>query len=798
VCAPEKRAVSVVASAGPEPFPSALARVAARIRHRAYGPHAEAARDPKHRRVLIESLFSSPTSIVMSNVVGAMIPLFCWNSSGNDIFLPIFFVALSVVSMRVATVVRYRAAGRRRAQTDAEMRAWDREFFIGASSFSVVLGIMSFVALALTDDIPCHIITIVCAIAFSAGYVARNAGRPIFVIVQLLLLCAPMCVGLWEASHPYYSGIALFIGFFIVTNVAIAFSLNRNLLELAAARQRSERLAASLRSKNLTLDSALNSMTHGLVMFNSGLELELSNQRFAEMYRLSEADVAPGTLLVDVLDALIAGQILAPAPARSLGEVCRRAIRTGQTSRVELVTERAQVYVVHAEVTGDGGILMVTEDATERKAAAAQIERMAHTDALTGLPNRLRFSQVLRKICVDGASREQTFALLYIDLDNFKTINDTLGHEYGDQLLVQVAERLQTVLCHGELVARFGGDEFLLLSQAQHPDAASATARRILEVMAAPFDLSGRTLYITTSIGVALIPEHGRDPSEVLRAADMALYSAKSSGRNAAVTFDPEIAKTLNTRRELEQDLREACRTGKLFLNYQPIVNLRSRAVVSYEALMRWNHPTKGFISPADFIPIAEQTGLIADMGDWALRRACMDAKNWPADVSVAVNVSALQFKDTARLIGAVKDALLMSGLPPSRLELEVTESLLIEDQEASLEAIQALHRIGVRFSLDDFGIGYSSLAYIARYPFSKVKIDRTFAQHVTTNGPSRSIIEVVCQLADRLGMRVVVEGIETEHQRREVEALGAEQAQGYLFGKPQPLEATLMARDAA
>jgi EAL domain-containing protein (putative c-di-GMP-specific phosphodiesterase class I) len=278
----------------------------------------------------------------------------------------------------------------------------------------------------------------------------------------------------------------------------------------------------------------------------------------------------------------------------------------------------------------------------------------------------------------------------------------------------------------------------------------------------------------------------------------MALYAAKAAGRNTVVMFEPSIAENLSTRRELEQDLREACRTGKLFLHYQPIVNLRTRKVVSYEALMRWEHPTRGFVPPSDFIPIAEETGLIVEMGEWAIRRACTDALNWPSDVSVAVNVSAFQFKNTAGLIGAVKDALLLSRLPPNRLELEVTESLLIEDQEASLEAIQALHRIGVRFSLDDFGIGYSSLAYIARYPFSKVKIDRTFAQHVTTEGPSRSIIEVVCQLADRLGMRVVVEGIETDHQRREVEALGAEQAQGWLFGKPQPVHAISPQRDAA
>jgi diguanylate cyclase (GGDEF)-like protein len=767
---------------------SRLERLARDVAAKANGPHAEAASDPQHYRVLVDSLFSSPTSIVMSNVVGALIPLFCWWASGDTSFLPIFFLAALIVAFRVATVVRYRSRGGIE-QPDAAMPGWDREYFIGATAFSTVLGVTCFMALAQTDNIPCHIITIVAAIAFSAGYVARNSGRPIFVIVQLLCFCVPMCIGLAEASHPFYSIISLFIGFFILTNISIAFSLNRNLLALAAARKQSDRLTASLRNKNVTLDSALNSMTHGLVMFNAALELEIANLRFTELYRLAPGDVVSGIRLTDMLDKLIDAQVLAPEPARKLGEVCRRAMLSTQTSSIEILTERGEVFVVHAEINPDGGILMLTEDATERKAAAAQIERMAHTDNLTGLSNRFRFSQVLRKMCADAEIGNHASAVLYIDLDNFKATNDSLGHEAGDQLLVQVAQRLLTLLSHGELVARFGGDEFLLLASPCDALAASAVANRIVAAMAAPFRVGDNTIHITTSVGVALVPEHGNGPSDVLRAADMALYAAKAAGRNTTVVFEPSIAAALNNRRELERDLREACRTGKLFLHYQPIVDMRTRRVIAYEALMRWKHPTKGFVPPSDFIPIAEQTGLIAEMGEWAIRQACMDAKKWSPDISVAVNVSAVQFRDTGRLIAAVKDALLISRLSSNRLELEVTESLLIEDQDTSLEAIQALHRIGVRFSLDDFGIGYSSLAYIARYPFSTVKIDRTFAQHVTTEGPSRSIIEVVCQLASRLSMKVVVEGIETEHQRREVELLGADRAQGYLFGKPQAVD---------
>lgn len=764
----------------------------------AYGRHGQQARDPQHYRVLVHSLFSSPTSITLGNIVTTAVPLFCWHVTRDTTFVPVFLVSSAVLLLRIVIFVRYHLAIRQREQSDLEMAAWDREFFLSATAMSVVIGMTAYFAVANTEDVSAHVITITTVIAFSAGYIARNAGRPFIVVVQLMAMCVPLSIGLLLAEEPYYSWIAVFTLLFVASNIAILFSLNRNLVELAAARKRSERLAASLRSKNVTLDTALNSMVHGMVMFSANLELELANSRFADMYRLSAGDLAPGLRLTEMLDRLIKAQVLSHGCARDLGEACRRALQSGRTNEVELLTERGQIFVVHTELTPDGGILMVTEDATERKAAAAQIERMAHTDNLTGLPNRFRFNQVLRKLCTDAQCGGKSFAVFYVDLDNFKSINDSLGHEAGDRLLIEVAQRLQAVLYRGELVARFGGDEFLLLTRPMRPEDAADAGRRILDAMSPPFTLAGRTLHVTTSVGIALMPEHGRDQSDVLRAADMALYEAKSAGRNTFVLFDPKIAENLNSRRELEQDLREACRNGDLFLHYQPIVNLRSRRVVSYEALMRWKHPVRGLVPPSTFIPIAEDTGLIAEMGEWAIKQACLDARAWPDDVSVAVNVSAFQFKNTAGLIAAVQAALLASRLPPSRLELEVTESLLIEDQEASVQAIQALHQLGVRFSLDDFGIGYSSLAYLARYPFSKVKIDRTFAQHVTVEGPSRSIIEVVCQLAARLGMRVVVEGIETEEQREEVERIGAEQAQGYLFGRPEPVSKLVPPREVA
>ncbi|TDR89096.1 diguanylate cyclase/phosphodiesterase [Enterovirga rhinocerotis] len=742
-------------------------------------------------RVLVHSLFSSPASMVVSNVTGIFVLVYCWVVSGLSVFGWLALIASFVCILRVNTARRYIKRAHL-AATVFDIWRWDREFFLGATVFSLTLGTGIFFSFVATTSDACHLITAICGIAFASGYVARNAGRPLFVIVQLLCFTVPMIAGLLVAAEPYYASIAGYIVVYAITNVIIAFSLNRNLLGLAAAQKKTNELADSIRRKNITLDSALNTMTHGLCMLSRDQRIEVVNSRFLELYGLGRSDVEPGTTLDELERRLVQSHRLTPPTARDVIELCRRTAVLAQAGEQEIKSETGQILVVTVEMAGDGGLLMLTEDASARKAAASQIERMARCDLLTQLPNRFRFAELLAERLAEPACR---IALFYIDLDDFKGVNDTMGHEAGDHLLIEVASRLngllggRGVIAEGRsVVGRFGGDEFLMLIDVSSAEEAVAAGREVLGVLAEPMRLGDATLSITTSIGIAMSPEHGWEPGDLLRAADMALYAAKADGRNTVVAYTRELADALSHRREMEADLREAARCGRLSLHYQPIVDARTDQVRSYEALMRWNHPEKGMIPPSEFIPIAEQTGLITQLGAWALRQACLDARNWAETISVAVNVSASQFKDAPQLIENVKDALLISGLDPSRLELEVTESLLIVNQEATLDAIRTLRRIGVRFSLDDFGSGYSSLAYIARYPFSKVKIDRSFAEHLTADSTSRSIIEVVCQLALKLGMRVVVEGIETEQQRREIVALGAEQAQGWLFGRPKPI----------
>jgi diguanylate cyclase (GGDEF)-like protein len=640
-----------------------------------------------------------------------------------------------------------------------------------------------------TLDAGAHVTAVAVTIAFASGFVARNAGRPGFVMMQLLAASLPLAFGLLNAHDTDYHPIGYFAFLFIATNIGITLSVHRNLMALAAATKASDRLTEALGHQNITLDAALNHMVHGLAMFDRSLVLQLCNVHHRNLFELPEALGAGGTPIAGIVRHLIERKVMRPDNVRELRQAMDLVFAKGQPVSVELITVAGKIYAVSLSPADKGGILMLTEDATRRKETQARVEHMARFDELTGLANRFELGAMLDISCGALIENGHQFAVLYIDLDGFKQVNDTLGHDVGDQVLFETARRLRMAVRHGDVLARFGGDEFVLIHDDASIETAQTVASHIIEVMAAPFILDNRLLHVTASAGIAMAPEHGTTAGDLLRHADTALYKAKAGGRNRFAMFTPSMADEVRDRQELESDLREACEKGELTLHYQSIIDFKLQKVTSCEALMRWCHPTRGMVPPAVFIPIAEQCGLILNMGEFAIRRACADAVLWDSDASVAVNVSPLQFREPQKLIGIIKDALLLSGLPARRLTLEVTESLLIEDQAATLEAIRELRRIGIRFSLDDFGTGYSSLGYLSTYPFSQVKIDQSFARDVTTNPASKAVIEAVCQLARSLGMQVVVEGIETDEQRVAIQLIGAERGQGYLFCRPSPAE---------
>ncbi|HUI94837.1 MAG TPA: PAS-domain containing protein [Xanthobacteraceae bacterium] len=441
-------------------------------------------------------------------------------------------------------------------------------------------------------------------------------------------------------------------------------------------------------------------------------------------------------------------------------------------------------------VRGEDGaplyILSVVEDVTERKRADERIARLASYDALTDLPNRVLFRQRLDE-ALQRAQRSDRVAVLYLDLDFFKHVNDSLGHPVGDELLKSVAQRLRGCVNEADTVARLGGDEFAIIQLGvADPADTTALAGRIFTALRAPYDLHGHQLVADVSIGIAIAPDDGHEPDQLLKNADLALYGAKADGRGAYRFFEPEMDARMKTRRALEEDLRKALTRGEFELYYQPVLDLEADRIGTCEALIRWNHPQRGRISPAEFIPIAEETGLIMPIGEWVLRQACADAATWPRDVNVAVNLSAAQFK-LPSLSRVVVGALAAAGLPPRNLELEITESVLIQSSATVSSTLRELHGLGVRFAMDDFGTGYSSLGYLRNYPLDKIKIDRSFVSDLNAEESSGSIVRAIIALARSLGMSTTAEGVETEEQLAALRAAGCTEIQGFLFSRPLP-----------
>jgi len=461
--------------------------------------------------------------------------------------------------------------------------------------------------------------------------------------------------------------------------------------------------------------------------------------------------------------------------------------------------QRVPVRVLRSEVPLGSGLqtVLAVRDQRERLQTESKMRALAYSDPLTGLPNRAHFHDLLACHAASCRKQDQTFAVLVLDLDRFKLVNDTLGHGLGDALLRKTARRLKAALGAHDVVARLGGDEFAVLQKAvAGPEAVHALATRIVELIGRPFLVEGQLVNIGASVGAALAPKDGLEPSQLLRNADLALYKAKADGKGTFRRFDPALDARVRARRNLEADLRRAIAVQEFELHYQPLVDARTGRITAAEALVRWRHPERGLVSPADFIPLAEETGLIGPLGQWVLRTACTQAARWPAHIRVAVNLSPAQFRDL-RLADTVKAALTTSGLAADRLELEITEGVLLADEERTLATLTRLRAAGVSISMDDFGTGYSSLSYLRRFPFDKIKVDQSFVRQLPGDAESAAIVRAIITMGTCLGMAITVEGVETAEQFAFTTAEGCDQVQGYHVSRPLPLAEFLSFVDA-
>jgi len=564
----------------------------------------------------------------------------------------------------------------------------------------------------------------------------------------------------------------------------LARSFNRMIAEIIVARQRLvDWSEAQLTIQYERLDAALNNMSQGLIMIDKEKRLVLCNDRYIEMYGLSRDIVKPGCSLEELIRhrAELGHRLRSADQARETSSQ----LEAGKPALFLLETRDDREISVVQQPMSNGGWVSTHEDITERRAAQAKISHMALHDALTNLPNRVFFHEKVRELFARG-ERCQKFAVMCFDLDRFKNVNDTLGHKFGDILLRQVAERVRGCLREGDTLARLGGDEFaILLADCSQAAEVNSLAARLNKIIGLPFDLEGHQAVIGVSIGIAVAPTDAENPEQLLKNADLALYRAKTDGRGTYRFFQPEMDALMQKRRALEFDLRRALSKGEFELFYQPIVNLVSGDVAGFEALLRWNHPERGLVSPLDFIGLAEETELIIPIGDWVLREACREAMKWPSNVRIAVNVSPIQFKSELAL--TVTAALAQSGLNAQRLELEITESVLLHNAEATLAMLHQLRALGVSISMDDFGTGYSSLSYLRSFPFDKIKIDRSFVHNVAQNEDSMAIVRAVTGLGSSLGMVTTGEGVETVEESSYLKSQGCTEAQGFLFSKPRP-----------
>lgn len=668
---------------------------------------------------------------------------------------------------------------------------WEARATVGAAAIAVLYAFWMAYSFLVVNTAFAEMSSLSVTVSVLVGVAGRNFAIDRLVTTQVAIMSVGMAIGMLFDGALHTAMLSLVLIAFVVSLRRVSANIRAILLRAVHGRIEATRLASKL-------DTALETMQHGLCMLDENGVIGVANDR---------AEAIFGTLVTGIWSGRALGDVLVEAAARGTlphrsAEQLLQTIAAGQGGKVVLRLSSGRHCEVSISSQGDKTVLLF-EDITERVKAEERINYMAHYDTLTGLPNRAFFTEQSQ---ADLERRRQgrvagSALLMIIDVDDFKHVNDTMGHLMGDRVLVETSERLTRVLGRDSLVARLGGDEYVVYrSSGVAPADPLAEPRAILEAFRAPFEIEGEVFSVQVSIGLVMVTETDDDLDALMIKADLALYKAKANGKGQAQLFRDEMDTDYRYRQRLKAELRDAVAEGGLSLVFQPIVDLKTRRVVSCEALARWHHPELGSIPPSLFIPIAEETGLISDISRWVLATATAECRNWPEDVSVSVNISARDFRG-GDVSGMVHDALRQSRLAAHRLELEVTETTLIEERATATQILRQLANEGIGIALDDFGTGYSSLSYLQALPFTKLKIDRSFVMDIIDNPRALKLLSNVAQLGKDINLTVTAEGVETEEQLRLIaQGTAVDQIQGYLFGVPLPRREVgeLIARMAA
>ena len=735
-----------------------------------------AALPPEVHADLVETLFGTVGSLVSGILGGLLVPIIAWSRTHDPIYLICSLVMLVLAGLRLEVLRRHRKADPAERRTEAKY--WETLYGVGAVGFMLAVGLTAGLLVSRAHDDIALLYGVLISVGCVGAVAGRNAARPLIVYGQVGALCLPLAISFMANRSAWYWGLSCML-ILILTSVKSTTRFLNDTLVSALLNGREARI------QRIRFSTALDSMSHGLCMGDRKGVITVVNQRLIELFGLNAAAVenCDAQQLADMIAD--AGPLTPDDRRRFLVAWCDHV--AARDSSVFSAVIGMGIFDFRCEPEEQGGFVMVVSDVTEARLASQEIERMAHFDALTGLPNRSRFYSHLTKQLGAGLRGGDEFAVLSIDLDQFKEVNDSRGHATGDKLLQLVAERLRKGVKTADVVSRFGGDEFqVLLKVGANRTEVSAIADRIVETLSQPYVIGNDAINIGASIGIAFAPHDATTADEILRCADMALYAAKASGRGMSHAFNAEMELALRRRQEISDILRNAMETDLLAVHYQPVVDARTGRVVACEALARLPHPVEGMIPPGEFIAVAEETGLVVKLGDLILRRACTDAMTWPEHINVAVNFSPRQFALGANVADHIRQVLADTGLPPHRLEVEITESTLIDAKDA-LQQLQNIADIGVKIALDDFGTGYSSLSYLRQFPVNKIKIDRSFSLDIQSQA-SQAIIRSVSVMAKLLNVELVIEGVETASQLETLTSWSVHLIQGYYYSRPQPL----------